>query len=85
MQNKVIKNEFVLLSVPAELMAQAEISDAKTLQMYVNGNKLIIENVDDIANYICDGDCGNCPIDCEECDFDCENCPCSEICDESEA
>lgn len=85
MQNKAIKNEFVLLSVPTELMAQAEINNAQTLQMYVNGKKLIIENADDTINYVCDGDCDNCPIDCEDCDFDCENCPCSEICDESEA
>lgn len=85
MQNKAIKNEFVLLSVPTELMTQAEISNTKTLQMYVNGKKLIIENADDALNYVCDGDCSNCPIDCEDCDFDCENCPCSEICDESEA
>ncbi len=85
MQNKAIKNEFVLLSVPAELMAQAEITETKALQMYTNGKKLIIENTNDTENFVCDGDCGNCPIDCEDCDFDCENCPCSEICDESEA
>ena len=47
--------------------------------------KIVIENIDDPKDIVCDGDCENCPIADMDCDGDCEDCPCSDNCDESEA
>lgn len=83
MQSKKLKKEYILFAVPAELLLEAGIFEGDPLQMYVDGNKLIIENVDEeIKDIVCDGDCENCPVSQIECDEDCENCPCN--CDESE-
>ncbi len=43
-----------------------------------------IENLDDMSDVVCDGDCENCPISEIDCDGDCQNCPCYKGCDESE-
>ena len=53
--------------------------------MYADGHKIVIENIDDPKNIVCDGDCENCPIADMDCDGDCEDCLCSDNCDESEA
>lgn len=55
------------------------------MQMYTDGHKIVIENIDDPKDIVCDGDCENCPIADIDCDGDCEDCPCSDNCDESEA
>lgn len=47
--------------------------------------KIVIENIDDPKDIVCDGDCENCPVADIDCDGDCEDCPCSDNCDESEA
>ena len=99
MQNKKIKTEIIMLPVPAELFLEAGMFEGDPMQMYTDGHKIVIENIDDPKDIVCDGDCENCPIadmdcdgDCEncpiadmDCDGDCEDCPCSDKCDESEA
>lgn len=84
MQNKKMKTEIVLLAVPAEMLLEAGICEDDPMQMYVDGRKLVIENLDDPGDIVCDGDCESCPLDGLDCDGDCEDCPCSEHCDESE-
>ena len=49
--------------------------------MYADGHKIVIENIDDPKDIVCDGDCENCPIADIDCDGDCEDCPCSDNCD----
>lgn len=83
MQNKRMKHEFVLLAVPAELLLEAGIFEGEAIMMYAAGRKLIIENGED--EFICTGDCENCPAKEVDCDGECEDCPCKENCDESEA
>ena len=99
MQNKKMKSEIIMLPVPAELFLEAGMFEGDPMQMYADGHKIVIENIDDPNDIVCDGDCENCPIadidcdgDCEncpiadiDCDGDCEDCPCSDNCDESEA
>lgn len=84
MQNKKLKNAYVLLAVPIELLAEAEIFAGDPVQMYVENNKLILESIDADGGIVCDGDCDSCPLGDEDCDNDCEHCPCFEACDESE-
>ena len=55
------------------------------MQMYADGHKIIIQNIDDTKDFVCDNDCKNCPIADTDCDGDCEGCPCNNNCDESEA
>ena len=54
------------------------------LQMYADGHKIAIENIDDPKDIVCDGDCENCPIADIDCDGDCEGCPGCDDVDETE-
>lgn len=82
MQDKKLKHEYVLLAVPAELLLEAGIFEGDSIVMHTEGNKLIIENYD--GEFLCTGDCENCPLSDMDCDGECDACPCSESCDESE-
>ena len=80
MQNKKIKTEIIMLPVPAELFLEAGMFEGDPLQMYTDGHKIVIENIDDPEDIVCDGDCEICPIAGMDCDGDCEDCPCSDNC-----
>lgn len=83
MQNKKV-DEFVLISVPKEALEDAGIVDGSVLQIYADGNKLVIEKLIDTGEIVCDGDCDNCPVNETECDGSCEECPCCKNCEEEE-
>ena len=78
MQDKKMKTEIVLLAVPAEMLLEAGIFEGDPMQMYVDGKKLVIENLDEV------GDCEDCPVDQTDCDGECDSCPCREHCEYSE-
>lgn len=85
MQNEKIKDkETVMIPVPAKLLLEAGIYEDDPMQMYADGRKIIIQNIDDEKDFVCDNDCENCPIADTDCDGDCERCPCNNNCDESE-
>ena len=63
MQDKKMKTEIVLLAVPAEMLLEAGIFEGDPMQMYVDGKKLVIENLDDVSDIVCEGDCEDCPVD----------------------
>ena len=81
MQNKKV-DEFVLISVPKEMLEDAGIVDDSVLQIYANGNKLVIEKLIDTGEIVCDGDCDNCPVNETDCDGNCDDCPCYKSCGE---
>lgn len=83
MQNKKV-DKFVLISVPKEVLEDAGIVDGSVLQIYADGNKLVIEKLIDTGEIVCDGDCDNCPVNETECDGSCEECPCYKNCEEEE-
>ena len=83
MQNKKV-DEFVLISVPKEVLEDAGIVDGSVLQIYADGNRLVIERLTDTGEVVCDGDCDNCPVNETECDGNCEGCPCYKNCEEEE-
>ena len=62
MQNKKIKTEIIMLPVPAELFLEAGMFEGDPMQMYADGHKIVIENIDNPKDIVCDGDCENCPI-----------------------
>lgn len=84
MQNKKIKQEFVLLAVPAELILAAGIFGNGLVQMYAEGNKLVIENQEDLSDFVCDGNCKSCPMSEMDCDGECSACPCRGGCEDAE-
>ena len=57
MQNKKIKTEIIMLPVPAELFLEAGMFEGDPMQMYADGHKIVIENIDDPKDIVCDGDC----------------------------
>ena len=83
MQNKKV-NEFTLISVPKEALEDAGIVDGSVLQIYADGNRLVIERLTDTGEVVCDGDCDNCPVNETECDGNCIECPCYKNCEEEE-
>ena len=83
MQNKKV-DEFVLISVPKEVLEDAGIVDGSVLQIYADGNRLVIERLTDTGEVVCDGDCDNCPVNETECDGHCSACPCYKNCEEEE-
>ena len=83
MQNKKV-DEFVLISVPKEALEDAGIVDGSVLQIYADGNKLVIEKLIDTGEIVCDGDCDNCPVNETDCDGHCSACPCYKNCEEEE-
>ncbi len=78
--------EYVLFSVPLDMLADAGIHEESVIQMSASGGKILIEAVgsEDTENLLCDGDCDHCPFDDADCDGECENCPCYEKCDDAE-
>lgn len=83
MQNKKV-DEFVLISVPKDVLEDAGIVDGSVLQIYADGNRLVIEKLIDTGEIVCDGDCDNCPVNETECDGHCSACPCYKNCEEEE-
>lgn len=85
MQNKKVnKAEYALISIPIEVLEEANVFEGDILQFSAVDGKVIIENLDDLCDFICDGDCESCPLGEIDCDGDCENCPRADDCDESE-
>lgn len=83
MQNKKV-DKFVLISVPKDVLEDAGIVDGSVLQIYADGNRLVIEKLIDTGEIVCDGDCDNCPVNETECDGHCSACPCYKNCEEEE-
>ena len=84
MQKRPMKTEMVMLAVPADMLLEAGIFEGDPIQMYADGHRLVIENLDDTDGFVCDGDCESCPFYEIECDGECESCPCSSHCDDPE-
>ena len=84
MQNEKITTESILLGISRELMTAAGLREGMLLQMTAEAGKLVIERLEDTSNYVCDGDCDNCPINATECEGDCAVCPCKNNCEQSE-
>lgn len=61
MQKQMV-SEFIFLPVPAEQLAEAEINVFLPMQYYASGGKLVVENVKNTGEIVCDGDCGGCPM-----------------------
>ena len=83
MQNKKV-NEFTLISVPNEVLEEVGITENCVLQIYADGNRLVIKKLIDAGEIVCDGDCDNCPVNETDCDENCEECPCHINCEEEE-
>lgn len=82
MQDQKVTQQYAFLSVPVEALEDAGISSGSLLEITVEENKLIIRAVTDMKDFVCDGDCENCPVNSTDCDGDCENCPCKDHCEE---
>lgn len=82
MQDK--KLNYVLLSVPVEALEDAGIKQGSLLEITAEENKITIRTVEDIGDYVCDGDCEHCPVSETDCDGNCAACPCKGKCEDAE-
>ena len=53
MQKRTMKTEMVMVAVPAAMLLEAGIFEGDPMQMYVEGRKLVIENLDDLDDFVC--------------------------------
>lgn len=61
MQNQTL-NEFVLMSVPSEVLEEAGILPNALIQYSVDDGKIIMEMVDEVVPLVCKGECEACPV-----------------------
>lgn len=86
MQNTKLSSEnYVLFSIPTDMLAEAGIGEESVVQMSAGNGKIIINTVKDTDGFVCDNDCEHCPMSEIDCDGNCESCPCYDSCDEREA
>lgn len=71
MQNQKVKPEFVLVSIPMDIIEEADIGEGEIIQITAQRGKIIIEAVDDTDDIVCGRDCDECPVYKTEGD----NCP----------
>lgn len=85
MQNPMNENAsvFVMVPIPLEVLEDSGIDIGDLVQFAYGNGVVVMEAVTDLSDFVCDGDCENCPVDQIECNNDCEHCPCSG-CEESE-
>lgn len=84
MQDKKIRTEVALLAVPIELLSETGIEPDGVLEMYADGNRIIVQNADIPGDFVCDSDCEGCPMSELDCTGDCKSCPCFEDCEDAE-
>ena len=82
MQNKKVGVGYMFLAIPMEIVTKSGICDGQVLEFTAEQGKISIRTVEDTSDFVCDGDCENCPINETDCDGDCENCPCYEDCEQ---
>lgn len=75
---------FVMIPVPYEVLEESGIGIGDLVHFIAADGIVVMEAVTDLSDFVCDGDCENCPVDQIECNYDCDHCPCSGDCDESE-
>ena len=85
MQNsKMNTGEYVLFSIPVDMLEEAGIGEESVVQMSAGNGKIIINTVTETEDIICDSDCEHCPLSGTDCEGNCESCPCYASCDERE-
>ena len=75
------------LPIPAEDYDALGITDKTILETSVTeSGALIVRKVtnEDLEEFVCDGDCGGCPVANTDCDGECFSCPCYACCDDSD-
>ncbi len=86
MQETKLTATYALLTIPLEVLEESGIQTDALLQITAEKGKIEITAVTeaDTCDFVCDGDCENCPINKTDCDGDCKACPCKNHCEEKE-
>lgn len=71
---------FVSVEVPYEVLEDSGIDLDGALQFYADGEKIVIEQLDEEADFPCEGDCEDCPL-LFHCSKECNKCSCTAYCD----
>lgn len=77
------KTSILMIAVPTWLFSEAGISATDPLVLYADKGNIVIAN-EETDDYICGGDCENCPVSSMDCSGDCEVCPCIDLCEDAE-
>ncbi len=71
MQNKKVEQDYIMVSIPKEVIEQSGITNEQMVQITASKGKIVIEAVDDIGDVVCDNDCKDCPVY----EIEGDNCP----------
>lgn len=71
---------FVSVEVPYEVLEESGIDLDGALQVYADGKKIVIKQLDEETDVFCEGDCEDCPL-LFHCSEHCDKCPCAAYCD----
>ena len=74
--NNDLNNRYLMIPIPLDDIVESGIDFGGVIQSSVIDGKIVIENVDETEDFVCDGDCESCPFFEPDCDEDCEDCPC---------
>lgn len=61
MQNQTL-NDFVLMSIPSDVLEEAGIQPNALIQYHADDGKVIMEMVDEVVPLVCSGECNECPV-----------------------
>ena len=78
---------FKFIPIPAEDYDALGLTPDTILETRVTDDgALIVRPVDavDLEEFVCDGDCDECPVAYNDCDYDCLSCPCYACCMDSD-
>lgn len=74
----------LFFEIGAKANENNHVDENTAYEVYTDGDKIVIKVLKDTGNFVCDGDCENCPIAETDCNGDCKNCPCFKECDDAE-
>lgn len=74
----------LFFEIGAKANENGHVDENTAYEVYTDGDKIVIKVLKDTGNFVCDGDCENCPIAENDCIGACENCPCFKECDDAE-
>ena len=67
--------KYKMIPIPLEYLLELGLGEFDTLQIYVRDGAIVLRRVEE-TEFVCGGDCEDCPIAGHRCNRHCDTCPC---------
>ena len=67
--------KYKMIPIPLEYLLELGLGEFDTLQIYVRDGAIVLRRVEE-TEFVCNGDCVDCPIAGHRCNRHCDTCPC---------